>query len=412
MTMENILHYLLILNLLLVVQVLYYRLFLARQSRLTANRIYLMGGIALALILPLIQIKVMPPSLPNPAGWWVLPEVLIGGNAGASPAWGLGDAAFAAYAGVAAVLILRLLGQNVNVLRQIRNGKQERREGYTLVRHAGDWGPATYFRFVFWNDQLDADAEGGAVALAHELCHSRQGHSFDLLVVEILKAICWFNPAVYLMAQDLRQTHEFLADRAALPIAGEDGIKRLLLATHYEGQSLKVVHPFHSHIKARMLMLKQNLNVRSRLRYFLVLPMACLLFACTSLDHKLEAQAPASNEVKPPPPVEGRPISEVTDPNAVVEIEVMPEVLNMAAVVKAIGYPAVAKSQMIEGKVIVRVLVDEKGDVSEYTFLKENHVSLRDAVAAHVNELKFKPASNQGKALKAWVTIPFQFKLK
>ncbi|MFN8393682.1 MAG: energy transducer TonB [Bacteroidia bacterium] len=91
--------------------------------------------------------------------------------------------------------------------------------------------------------------------------------------------------------------------------------------------------------------------------------------------------------------------------------ESMPAVINMQEVAGRIGYPAEAKANKIEGRVIIRVLVDTEGNVIDHQLVKDPHKLLSDAVLAHAKELKFTPAKDKGKTVKAWVTIPFQFKL-
>ena len=52
--------------------------------------------------------------------------------------------------------------------------------------------------------------------LRHELAHVHQRHTHDRLVVEVLRAVLWFNPFVHLCGRALALTHEYLADKAAL----------------------------------------------------------------------------------------------------------------------------------------------------------------------------------------------------
>ena len=82
--METFVKYLISLNFLLLLQAVYYRLFLARQRRFQWNRIYLLGGMAVAMLLPLVQWRVVPPSLPSPNLIATLPDIVIGTTAPAS----------------------------------------------------------------------------------------------------------------------------------------------------------------------------------------------------------------------------------------------------------------------------------------------------------------------------------------
>lgn len=88
-----------------------------------------------------------------------------------------------------------------------------------------------------------------------------------------------------------------------------------------------------------------------------------------------------------------------------------PILLNMNVVAAKIGYPIIARDAGIEGIVIARVLVDENGDYEKHKYIKKIHPILVTSIDAHIAELKFTPAISDGKPIKFWVNIPFEFKL-
>ena len=104
-------------------------------------------------------------------------------------------------------------------------------------------------------------------------------------------------------------------------------------------------------------------------------------------------------------------VDEDPDPSAFVIVEEEPRPVNMDNIKKAIGYPAMAKEAEIEGKVIVRVLVDKQGKYKKHVVLKDPHPILTKAVEKKLNMLQFTPGIQGGQPIKVWVTIPFDFKL-
>ena len=50
------------------------------------------------------------------------------------------------------------------------------------------------------------------VLLAHEKCHARALHSIDNLLIDMIAALQWFNPVIWFMRQEMRIVHEFEAD--------------------------------------------------------------------------------------------------------------------------------------------------------------------------------------------------------
>ena len=293
--MKEFITYFVLANFLLLLLVAYYRLFLAKQRRFKWNRIFLLGGMAASVFLPLLNLDFLPAQFPKPDLIPTMQEIVIGQTSpvvqvGANP-WDWLEIGLAIYLLGVVLALAALFFRNLYIVNLIRKGNKTKHEGYTLVDRPQNMGPASYFNYIFWDDALNENAENAAVALAHEQCHSRQLHSLDLLAVESLKAFFWLNPAIYLLRQNLRQTHEFLADEAALEVAGAAGIKRLMLNRHFGAAQFHMTNCFHSHIKARIKMLTVNAKSKSRLQYIFVVPLLLVMAACSSLGHSPDAVA-------------------------------------------------------------------------------------------------------------------------
>lgn len=90
-------------------------------------------------------------------------------------------------------------------------------------------------------------------------------------------------------------------------------------------------------------------------------------------------------------------------------VEEMPRPVNMDQLRDLIGYPSQAVEATIEGKVIVRVLVDELGSYRKHVVLKNPHAILTKAVEKQLKHLQFTPGIQASKPIKVWVNIPFEF---
>jgi protein TonB len=102
---------------------------------------------------------------------------------------------------------------------------------------------------------------------------------------------------------------------------------------------------------------------------------------------------------------------EEPDVDAFVFVSEEPQPLNMDDIVAIIGYPDVARDANIQGQVVVRVLVDEKGKYRRHKMVKRVHPILAEAVENNLHKLKFSPAIQGNRPIKFWVNIPFRFKL-
>lgn len=97
--------------------------------------------------------------------------------------------------------------------------------------------------------------------------------------------------------------------------------------------------------------------------------------------------------------------------DAFIFAEEEPRPVNMDDIKKLIGYPQIARDAGIEGSVVVRVLVDKKGNYGRHKIINQVHPILSKAVEQHITRLKFTPAIQGGKPIQFWVNIPFNFKL-
>jgi protein TonB len=75
-----------------------------------------------------------------------------------------------------------------------------------------------------------------------------------------------------------------------------------------------------------------------------------------------------------------------------------------------IVYPSLAKKAGLEGKVILKALIDESGNVTKVVVLSGDHI-FHDAAVSALQQAKFKPAINGNRAVKVWITYPIIFRL-
>ena len=94
------------------------------------------------------------------------------------------------------------------------------------------------------------------------------------------------------------------------------------------------------------------------------------------------------------------------------DLEETPSALNMDKLKKEMGYPSAAKEIGIDGKVIFRILVDEKGNYKKHKAIYSSHKIFEKHAAPHLKKLKFKPGVQAGRNVQVWVNIPFKFHLR
>ncbi len=370
-------------SLILLLCYVYYALVLAKQTRFQFNRLFLMSMVPLSALLAYLSIPLR--GTPEVLAVFSLPEITIGAmstdatNSGSEFNWWY---VYLAGVGISACISLFRLFQ---LWRFIQRHPQRKEGPFVLVQCGLKDSPASFFKYIFWNDSVSDDAEERAQILAHEQCHVQQKHSLDRLLLELMLILCWFHPLVYLIRRDLLQTHEFLADRAATQGGDIRNYASLLLSRAF-GSRLRFSHSFfHSPVKNRIMMLQSSASRNMSLRYLGFLPLLglmVLLFACQPQDQEL-----------------------------LTEVDVEPKPLNMIDVQRNIGYPQAARDNDIQGLVIAKVLVSKEGEYISNTIINSPDPVLTKAVQAQIKELRFEPAKKDGKAVQFYVNIPFNFKL-
>ncbi|WP_149304576.1 M56 family metallopeptidase [Pareuzebyella sediminis] len=83
-----------------------------------------------------------------------------------------------------------------------------------LVKH--QVAPHTFFNYIFLNRRKFQNNEIPKEVLLHEIAHASQKHSIDIILVELLQIIFWFNPLFYMTKRAMKLNHEFLADQAVI----------------------------------------------------------------------------------------------------------------------------------------------------------------------------------------------------
>lgn len=267
---------------------LFYRLLLSRETFHRFNRIALLGILILSCVIPFAEVTMKEPmEVSQQLLTWEELLLLADLNQTAT----VETAPVSAITWCEGLLMAYLLGivffflRNVwslsRMLRLIKGSTLVRREnGITLITHQKEIAPFSWMKFVVISEK-DLK-ENGEEILTHEYAHIRKRHSIDLLIADICIFFQWFNPASWLLKQELQNIHEFEADESVI-LQGIDAKKyQLLLIKKAVGTRLySMANSFnHSSLKKRItMMLKKKSNPWARLKYLYVLPLAAIAVA-------------------------------------------------------------------------------------------------------------------------------------
>ncbi|MDE3250637.1 MAG: N-acetylmuramoyl-L-alanine amidase, partial [Bacteroidota bacterium] len=156
----------------------------------------------------------------------------------------------------------------------------EAMQGIKVYQTSAPGTPFSFFRSIFWNKQIAFDQPEGEQIFRHECFHVQQQHSADVLFMEIVTAIAWFNPFFHLIRREIKAIHEFLADEYALSGSDHLTYAEMLITQAIEQKTNPLTHPFfHHQLKRRIHMITQSNLIRRSgyLRRILALPLLFLL---------------------------------------------------------------------------------------------------------------------------------------
>lgn len=449
--------YLLLVNLYLLLFYGFYTLLLRRETFFQLNRIYLISAALLSFFIPMIQSDWVKNLLitqqvqytiynstvltyrfqPNEQSHITIGQVLTG-----------------LYVAGIVFLLLRLIFQLVALKRIISR-------------------PNTDAAFAFFKKvRLAKDHEHNAVIAEHEHAHASQWHSADVLLMEILLVINWFNPVVYFYRYAIKYIHEFIADRQAVN-SGTDraNYALILLSQTFDTPTHHLVNPFFNKtlLKERIKMLQRDRSRRVAVcKYFLSAPLFILMLILSSatvnnsrairiIDSKVQrvfqvtavktdehglpsitlltekdlvTSAPAIAEKKDAGPQHHADVTimhagpaSATDSTKKITDQVFTAVEQQPTfpggyeaffrfLAKNIKYPAEAVRQKVQGRTIVGFIVEKDGRLSNIRILRSLGAGTdEEAVRVIALSPKWLPGIQNGHTVRVSFVVPISFTL-
>ena len=285
----------------------FYTIVLRNQPSHQYNRFFLLATSLLSFILPLLEIPLMVDGgigqvagnyqnyiLLDPA---VLGAEVSGAAASSQDGWHWGYALVILYAAGVLVSLGIVFEQVFQLLTVVRQSIVVPKDGYRLVYTKGKLPSSSFFSYLFWdNTQQLSEKEAGQI-IAHEEAHIREGHSYDVLYMALLKVVFWFHPLIYLYEHALTDVHEFTADARAIQ-QNPGSYARLLTRSLFAGiQPSLVNHFYKSRTLKRIKMMHLTQKQTPRYKHFLALPLLAAVFFTFSCqtEEELEKEAIAQS---------------------------------------------------------------------------------------------------------------------
>ena len=267
-----------------------YDFFLSKETFHNYNRWYLLGTPMVSFLLPLIKIPTFQKAVPEKLMVF-LPEILMspqqaieqvdyytGGSVNyLSLFFWIGVCVFSIVFLVKLFKIFSLISKNETIQKAF----------YRLVLLPKQTTAFSFFNFIFLGKSISKEKQ--ADIIRHELIHSKQKHSLDLLFFELLRIAMWFNPLVYIYQQRITLLHEYISDAEVVKATEKHDYLNKLLSQTFQVENISFVNQFYKHslIKKRITMMTKNKSKQiKKTKYLLLLPLLASMLLYTSCSTK------------------------------------------------------------------------------------------------------------------------------
>jgi TonB family protein len=268
-----------------------YWIFLRNETFHHANRWYFIGALSSSVLLPLFPLRYAVPleRVDNTIIFQALNENFRSIQPVFSPApevsGGISLINFlaAVYITGALLVLLRLFIQTGMLINLLAQSKVIIKEGIRIAENKRYNTAFTFFNILFINPEFFRVSDLPRI-IAHEKVHIRECHWCDLVIIELLTVIFWFNPFIWFYEHSMRQNHEYLADKGVLSLGyPKDQYRALLLNQSLGIQVIGLTNCLNFSLnKNRFKMMTKEKTSRLRsLKFLLALPVfGAMLFAC------------------------------------------------------------------------------------------------------------------------------------
>ncbi len=461
--MEATINYLIQSGLCLLLLYLFYMAVLRSFPRPAYNRLYLLASPIAALAIPLLDIPLpfipqydLAPALPaiqlsEVAITGYMPEAESGTDFILSAATIVGLFYSLAVLGLLARLGIQLIRLKKLVHTSTRltalPGKA------TVLQTENNYPTFAFLNYIFVNHQHHLTEQEKQQVIAHELAHVKLGHTYDILYYELLTAILWFNPLVWLLKNELRDVHEYQADASVIAAYQPTVYTSLLAKEALHSNGVMIGSYFNRpQVFKRLQMLQKYGQKTGMVRPLLVLPLILVLVLFFSAKEvtadmatltsplnqpenpevKSISEAPGMGMVTVTAPAPENPIQSTSqtptpafkEPDTNPEkpfayVEQMPEFEGgqlelQKFLAKNVRYPKATKEAGLNGLVVANFVVEKDGSVTNVNILK----GLDEAANAEATRViqatsgKWEPGQQSGKKVRVSFTIPLRFNLQ
>ena len=290
---NSIINYVLESTVSLLLFLIVYRLLFANLTHFSWMRVYLLISVLLSLVLPLIIIPIHWRSSISHSDLYNNYRLIFGNQLnGFSNAQSINNSGIDRQQLLLILIIglyvIGLLYKSYNFARNlqtirtcIKQNPKVREGGYWFVNLNNIMPPFTFFNYIFiTNSYQNLSSDELQRIKDHEKIHARELHSLDVLFIELISILFWFNPLLIYLKKSIQEIHEYIVDEKIVERGkGKKDYAELLLKLASEVKGFNLSAGFSGNqIKRRIVMIsKQRSLPGQKLMFVILVPLTMLL---------------------------------------------------------------------------------------------------------------------------------------
>lgn len=268
--------YLLKASIVLIVFYSCYYIFLRKETFFNQNRWFLLTGLIISVVFPLVvipvHITIEPQSVTQQLYAYTDTASVVNEQQAEIIDWK--NLFFNIYIIGLTLFLIQFLFQFGSLIWLLLTNPKNKDGIYTYVIVNNKISPFSFFKWIVFNPK-NYTAKELQLILIHEKVHAKQLHSFDILTIQLACVVFWFNPLIWLYRKQLKQNLEYIADfETQTQTQNNKTYQHLLLKTSISNHNTVLINTFYnSLIKERIIMLqKSRSNKKNQWKYLVMLP--------------------------------------------------------------------------------------------------------------------------------------------
>ncbi len=265
----------------------FYLIFIKKETFFRVNRFFLLLTLALSYILPWIN---LPIRIDTKTSFYQKLEPVILETQNLQKQWELKTFyGFTLFWILGSMVVIGFTLYNLQkIYRLYKQNRREKAGNIILIRVPGIKNAFTFLKYIFIEKNLKPDVQ--AKIITHEKVHVEEFHTWDLILIQILKIAFWFNPLIYVFEKQIKEVHEYIADQKVIKKFNKKEYLNLLLQNRFHNYELSFVQTFFqkSILKKRIKM--QNKKQSPKIHYVKYVGIMAVIFGLSFLINACEKQ--------------------------------------------------------------------------------------------------------------------------